>query len=41
MILAYNNINIPKEWQHVPTLRNNYGQTVAMILAMVNAEIPK
>ena len=41
MILAYNNIDIPKEWEHDPTLRNNYGYTVAMILAMVNAEIPK
>ena len=31
MILAYNNIDIPKQWHHDPNIRNEYGYTVAMI----------
>ena len=30
MILACNNIDIPKEWEHDPNIKNKYGMTVAM-----------
>ena len=33
MILAYNDIDIPKCWQHKPELKNTYNETVAMIYA--------
>ena len=33
MILAINNIDIPKEWYHKPELTNSYGITVAMYMA--------
>ena len=33
MILAMNNISIPKEWEHDPNIRNNEGWTVAMCQA--------
>ena len=33
MILAVYSIDIPKYWEHDPTLSNKNGKTVAMILA--------
>ena len=34
MILAYNRMkDIPKEWEHKPELKNNKGNTVAMLMA--------
>ena len=33
MYLAEHGIIPPKEWQHDPNLKNNYNDTVAMILA--------
>lgn len=32
MILAINNIEIPKEWYHDPNITNNYNDTIADIL---------
>ena len=32
MILALNNIDIPKQCQHDPSIQNKYGDTVATIL---------
>lgn len=40
MILAWNNIEIPKEWEHRPELQNKYGMTVAMIMSQNKNEIP-
>ena len=31
MILAMNKLEIPKEWNHDPTIKNNEDWTVAMI----------
>lgn len=39
MILAINNIDIPKEWYHKPELTNRYGMTVALYQAK-NGKIP-
>lgn len=33
MLLAQNEINIPKEWEHKSELQNYDGNTVAMIIA--------
>ena len=33
MFLADSGLTPPKEWYHSPTLKNKYGQTVAMFLA--------
>ena len=41
MILAINNIDIPKEWWHDTTIQNKYGMTVAIILAYKGIIPPK
>ena len=41
MRLADNEILPPKEWQHDPNIKNNYGETVAMILASKGILPPK
>lgn len=41
MILAANRIIPPKEWQHKPALRDDYGMTVAMYLARNGIYPPK
>lgn len=33
MILAYNGIIPPKEWNHNPEMKDDYGCTVSMLLA--------
>lgn len=30
MILALNNMEIPKQWKHNPEIKNKYGFTVAL-----------
>ena len=39
MILACNNINIPKEWHHNPEFKNKYDYTVALYMAR-NGKVP-
>lgn len=39
MILAINNIEIPKEWYHNPNIVNKYGFTVAHYMSR-NGKIP-
>ena len=34
MLLTLNNIEIPKEWEHDPLLKNNNNQTIAFIYAI-------
>ena len=41
MILAINNINIPKEWEHISELKNKYGYTVALLYASKGLIPPK
>ena len=33
MMLAINKMEVPKEWEHDPKIKNKYGMTVAMIYA--------
>lgn len=40
IIMAYNKLLPPKIWNHKSNLQNNDGNTVAMILAANNIEIP-
>ena len=39
MILAKNKVEIPKEWEHNPTLKNNDGYTVALYMVDNNIEV--
>ena len=39
MYLADSNLNIPKQWEHDPTIQDIDGNTVAMLLAN-NGKIP-
>ena len=32
MLLAYNNKDIPKEWEHDPNIKNKYNNTVCYYL---------
>ena len=41
MYYAANGIIPKKEWKHDNNIRNNYGQTVEMILNMKGVNIPK
>ena len=41
MILAINNITIPKEWEHDSTIKNDYGYTVALLQAKSGKIPPK
>lgn len=41
MSMAKNKIIPPKEWNHRPDIKNKYGNTVAMILAVGSISIPK
>ena len=40
MYYAANGIIPPKEWKHDNNIRNNYGQTVEMILNMRGINVP-
>ena len=41
MLLAYNDIEIPDQWKHNPSLTNEYDNTVALILANNGIISPK
>ena len=41
MILAYNGIIPPKEWEHDPKLTNKKDETVAIILLKKEIEVPE